>query len=68
MYSQNQNFSLEKVTYCFGLAWINFRCPPKALSHSPSSAGQGRENIKGSRVEIRTERDQSPITVTDKTD
>jgi len=52
---------------CFGLAWINARCPPKRLYHSPSSAGQGRGNImKGSRVE--TGRDHSPIAVTDKTD
>jgi len=54
---------------CFGLAWINARCPPKPLYHSPSSAGQGRRSMmKGSRVEIRTGRDHSPITVMDKTD
>jgi len=68
-----QVFSLEtsKKTEveCFGLAWINARCPPKPLSHSPSSTGQGRGNMmKGSRVEIRTGRDHSSITVTDKTD
>jgi len=51
------------------LAWINAKCPPKPLYHSPSSTGQGRGNmVKGSRVEIRTGRDHSPITVTDKTD
>jgi len=51
------------------LAWINARCPPKPLCHSASSAGQGRGNtMKGSRVETRTERDRSPVTVTDKTD
>jgi len=33
-------------TRCFGLAWINARCPPKPLYHSPSSAGQGRGNMK----------------------
>jgi len=54
---------------CFGLAWINARCPPKLLYRSPSSAGRGRGNMmKGSRVEITTGRDHSPITVTDKTD
>jgi len=26
----------------FDLAWINARCPPKLLYHSPSSTGQGR--------------------------
>jgi len=45
---------------CFGLAWINAKCPPKRLYHSPSSAGQGRGNmVKGSRVERRTGRDPS---------
>jgi len=54
---------------CFGLAWINAECPPKPPYHSPSSTGQGRGSmIKGLRVEIRTERGHSPITVTDKTD
>jgi len=54
---------------CFGVAWINARCPPKPLYHCPSSTGQGRGNMmKGSRVEIRRGRDHSPITVTDKTD
>jgi len=56
-------------TYCFGLAWINARCPPKPLYRSPSSAGQGRGNMmKGSRVETRTGRKHSPINITDKTD
>jgi len=51
------------------LACINARCPPKVLHHSPSSAGQGRGNMmKGSKVETRTGRDHSPITVTGKTD
>jgi len=51
------------------LAWINAKCPSKPLYHSPFSTGQGRGNMmKGSRVEIRTERDHSPITVMDKTD
>jgi len=36
--------------FCFSLTWINARCPPKPLCHSPSSAGQGRRNtVKGSR-------------------
>jgi len=40
---------------CFGLAWINARCPPKLLYHSPSSTGQGKGNMmKGSRVKIMT--------------
>jgi len=56
-------------TPCFGLAWINARCPPKLLYRSPSSNGQGRGNMmESSRVEIRTGRDASPITVMDKTD
>ena len=56
------------LVLCFDLAGINARCPPKLLYHSPSSAGQGRENVmKGSRVETRTGREHSPITVTDKT-
>jgi len=47
-----------KVILCFDLAWINARCPPKLLLHSPSSAGQGRGNMmKGSRAETRTGRD-----------
>ena len=54
---------------CFGLAWINARCPPKPFYHCPSSAEQGRENMmKGSTTKIRTGRDHSPITATDKTD
>jgi len=54
---------------CFGLAWINVRYPPKPLYHSLSSTGQGRRNMmKGSRVETKTGRDHSPITVMDKTD
>jgi len=57
------------ISLCFGLAWTNARCLPKLLCHSPSSTGQGRGNMmKGSRVEIRTGRDHSPITVMDKTD
>jgi len=54
---------------CFGLAWINARCPPKLLYHSFSSAGQRRgDMMEGSRVKIRTGGDHSPITVMDKTD
>jgi len=61
--------SVFPLSACFGLAWINARCPPKLLYHSPSSTGQGRGNMmKGSRVEIRTGRDHSLVTVTDKTD
>jgi len=57
------------VEQSFDLAWINVRCPPKLLYHSPSSTGQGRGNMmKGSRVEVGTGRDHSPITVMDKTD
>jgi len=48
--------------------WLDSRCPPKPLYHSPSSAGQGRENItKDSWVKIRTGRDHSPVTATGKT-
>jgi len=51
------------------LAWINARCPSKPLHHSPSSNEQGRGNMmKHSRVEIRTGRHHSGITVMDKTD
>jgi len=58
--------SLKK---CFGLAWINAKCPPKPLYHSPSSAGQGKGNmIKGSWVETRTGRVHLSITITAKTD
>jgi len=55
--------------YCIGLAWINAKCPPKPLCHSPFSAGQRRGNMmKSSRVETRTGRDHSPVTVMDKAD
>jgi len=51
------------------LAWINARCPPKLLCHSPSSAGEGRGNMtKGLRVELRAGRDHSPIIIMNKTD
>jgi len=54
---------------CFVLSWINARCPPKPSYHSPFSAGEGRGNtMKGSRIETRTGRDHSLITVRDKTD
>jgi len=54
---------------CFVLAWVNVRCPSKLLYRYPSSAGRGRANMmKGSREKIKTGRDHSPITVTDKTD
>jgi len=29
--------------YVVGRPWLDARCPPKLLYHSPSSAGQGRE-------------------------
>jgi len=52
-----------------GWPWLDARCPPKLLYHSPSSAGQGRETMmKGSRVKTRMGRAHSPVTVTDKTD
>jgi len=61
-------FWKEKVV-AVGWPWLDARCPPKLIYHSPPSAAQGRENtMKGSWVEIRTRRDHSPITVTDKTD
>jgi len=51
------------------LGWINARYPPKPLYHSPSSTGQRRGNMmKGLRVGTRAGRDDSPITVMDKTD
>jgi len=54
---------------CLDLSWINARCPPKPLYHSPSSVGQGRGNtMKDLRVETRTGRDPSPVTIMDKTD
>jgi len=28
---------------CFGLAWINARCPPKPLYHSPPQLDRGEE-------------------------
>jgi len=43
--------------------------PTKTTLSLPFSAGQGTGNtMKGSRVEMRTGRNRSPITVTDKTD
>jgi len=51
------------------MAWINARCPPKPLYHSPSSTGQRRGNMmKGSWIEIRTGRDHSTMAITNKTD
>jgi len=60
--SQNgQGVHNSIVNTCFGLAWINARCPLQPLYHSPFSAGQGRGNMmKGSRVEIRTGTHQLP--------
>jgi len=31
---------------CHGVAWLDTRCPQKPLYNSPSSSGQGRENIQ----------------------
>jgi len=54
---------------CFDLAWINAKCQPKPLNHSPFSSGQGRGRMmKGSWVEMRTGTDHSPVTVTENTD
>jgi len=62
-------WSAPQAAGCFGLAWLDARCPPKPLYHSPSSTGQGRGNtMTGSRVKIKTRRDHSPITVMDQTD
>jgi len=65
-----RHLQTEKHLGCsFFLAWINARCPPKPLCLSSSSAGQGGGNMmKGSRVETRTGRNHSPVTVMDKTD
>ena len=30
-------------TYCFGLAWINARCPPKLHCHSPPQLDRGED-------------------------
>ena len=69
---QYKNEDLKQVlcSVCLaGWPWLDSRCPPKPLYHSPSSAGQGREKItKGSWVKVRTGRDHSAITVTGKTD
>jgi len=63
------NLPRSEFYVCYGLAWINARCPPKPLYHSPYSAGHGRENMmKGSWIEIRTGRDHSATTITDKRD
>ena len=68
-YSIQQTQTHTHVALCFDLAWINARCPPKPPYHSASSTGQGRGNVtKGSRVETRTGRNHSLITVMDKTD
>jgi len=57
------------VYSCYGLVWINVRCPLQPPYHSPSSAGQGRENMmKGSWVKIRIRKYHSLITITDKID
>jgi len=46
---------------------LKARCPPKTLYHSPPQLDRGEKNItKGSRVEPRAGRDQSPNTVMDK--
>ena len=58
-----------RVCVCGGLTLARHQVPPKASPSSPSSAGQGRENLtKGLWVEIRTGRDHSTVTITGKTD
>jgi len=53
---------------CHDLAWLDAKCPPKLLCHSPSSVGQERKNTaKDSWVEIRAGRDHSAVTITGKT-
>ena len=53
--THQSNKILHGMGVCFGLAWINARCLPKWLYHSPFSTGQGRESMmKGSWIEIRT--------------
>jgi len=52
-----------------GLTLAGHQVPMKLLYHSPSSTRQGKENMmKGSWVEKRTGREQSPVTIMDKTD
>lgn len=49
---------------------VDARCSPKVLGHFLSSAGQGRGSVikyNGPWVEVRTGRDHSPVTITDKT-
>jgi len=53
---------------CYGLAWMNARCPPKPLYQSPPQLDRGQKNMKGYWVEIRAGRDHSVITVMGKTD
>jgi len=56
------------VDPCGRLTLARCQVPTKATLSFPS-AGQGRANVtKGSWVEIRTGRDHSPVTVTDKPD
>jgi len=55
--------------YCGGLTLPRSQVPTKAALPLPSSAGEGEKTMtKGSWVEIRTGRDQSPITTMGKTD
>ena len=57
------------VFHCHALAWLETRCPPKLLYHSPSSPAEGRENTtKGSWAEGGTGRDHSPVTIMGKTE
>jgi len=54
---------------CCGLAWLDARCPPKQLYHSPFSTGHERNKYeKPLWVEIRTESNHSPIILMGKTD
>lgn len=53
---------------CMWTMVAGHQIPAKASLSLPSPAGQGRGNImKGSRVKVRTGRDQSPLTVLGKT-
>jgi len=65
IYFQLMKFNLKM--FWFGLD--KCQVPTKLLYHSSSSGGQGRgDMMEGSRAEIRTGGDHSPVTVMDKTD
>lgn len=56
------------ICSCSGLNLAGCQASTKASLSLSSTAGQGRENMKGSWAEIKTERDHSPSTVMLKTD